>query len=301
MFRSSLLALLAAAVLAAPAAADPPTATPVQTVAVGDAQLGYRDINPTAGNPLVLIAGYGLTMTEWDPVFVERLARDRRVITFDNRGMGNSTGPTKGLTIGRMADDTAGLIRALRLRRPDVLGYSMGGYIAQMLALDHPGRVGRLVLAATDPGSPKAVEPTQEVIDALDSPEFSGESILPYLFPADRLSAGREWMERIAAQPSLTAADFDTPESTMQAQARANGWRWYGRGRGAYARLPKLRAKVLIAHGAEDVVVPPGNAKLLDRRIRRATMRTYPDAGHGFLFQDPAAKATAIARWLDRG
>lgn len=158
--RRSLLALVAAvalsAVATAPAAAQQaaPTTFPVQTVEVRGATLGYRDINPSAsGTPLVVISGYGFTMTEWHPTFVMTLAKHRRVVLFDNRGIGRSSGPVRGLTIRSMARDTAALIRALRLRRPDVLGYSMGGYIAQQLAIQSPKLVNRLVLAATDPGS----------------------------------------------------------------------------------------------------------------------------------------------------
>lgn len=299
----ALLALLAVLALAAPAAATgtPPTAAPLQTASVNGATLGYRVLNPQAkGHPLVLICGYGVTMAEWDPAFVERLARGRRVVLFDNRGIGNSTGSVQGLTVAKMADDTVGLIRALKLRKPDVLGWSMGGYIAQEVALDRPRLVHRLVLASTDPGSPKAIQPTQAVIDVLTSPDTSGTSLLPVLFPADQQAAGQAWMAAIGAQPNLTAADFNTPAATMDEQALVNGQRWYGAGRGSYARLPKLRARTLIGYGAEDVVVPPGNARLLAKRIPHATLLRVPDAGHAFIFQQPTVRATAFARFLDK-
>jgi len=300
-----LLALLAAAALAgavaAPAAAQQPAPTtfPVQTAEVRGATLGYRDINPTApGTPLVLIAGYGLTMTEWDPTFVMTLAQNRRVITFDNRGIGRSGGPVRGLTVRSMARDTAGLIRALGLGRVDVLGWSMGGYIAQQLAISSPQLVNRLILAATDPGSPHAIQPTQRVIDILTSPSTTPTDLLPILFPADQQAAGQAWMAAISAQPNLTAADFAAPAETMAAQSRATGRRWYGRGHGTYRNLPRIKAPTLVAHGTEDVIVPPGNARLLARRIPNVTRRTYRDAGHAFLFQDPAAKAQAFAAFL---
>lgn len=303
-----LLALLAAAALggavAVPASAQQPAPTsfPVQTVEVRGATLGYRDINPTAsGTPLVLIAGYGLTMAEWDPTFVMTLAQDRRVITFDNRGMGTSSGPVRGLTVRSMARDTAALIRALRLGRVDVLGWSMGGYIAQQLAISQPKLVNRLILAATDPGSPHAIEPTQQVIDVLTNPSTTPTDLLPILFPADQQAAGQAWMAAIGTQPNLTAADFAAPPATMAAQSRATGRRWYGRGHGTYRNLHRIKAATLVAHGTEDVIVPPGNARLLARRIPNVTRATYPDAGHAFLFQDPAAKAQAFASFLGRG
>jgi pimeloyl-ACP methyl ester carboxylesterase len=307
MLRAVLLFLIAGVALAAPvsasasAAVTPPTAVPVQTVSVNGATLGYRVIHPDVkGRPLVLINGYGFTMSEWDPAFIERLAEGRKVVLFDNRGIGRSSGPVKGLTIETMADDTAGLIRALKLRRPDVLGWSMGGYIAQELALDRPRRVHRLILASTDPGSPRALEPTGPVVATLTNPDLSPTDLLPVLFPADQQEAGFAWLHAVGAEPNLTEADFNTPPETMNEQELANAERWYGRGDGTYKRLPKLRAHTLIGYGTEDVIVPPGNAKLLARRIKHRTLMRVPDAGHAFLFQDPAAKAGAFARFLDR-
>jgi len=305
MLRTVLLSLIAAAVLAVPAsasaAATPPTAVAVQTVSVNGATLAYRVLNPDAqGRPLVLICGYGFTMAEWDPAFVERLAEGRKVILFDNRGIGRSSGPVKGLTIKMMATDTARLIRALKLRRPDVLGWSMGGYIAQELALDSPRRVHRLILAATDPGSPRAVQPTASVLATLTNPDVAPNDLLSILFPSDQQAAGQAWLAAMRAQPNLTAADFSTPPETMNEQQLANAQRWLGRGKGTYTRLPKLRARALIAYGTRDVIAPPGNAKLLAKRIKHRTLMRVPDAGHAFLFQEPAARAAAFAHFLDR-
>jgi pimeloyl-ACP methyl ester carboxylesterase len=300
--RTAVLTALVAVALAAPAAArtSPPTSFPLQTAQVDGATIGYRDINPTAGGtPLVLISGYGLTMAEWDPAFVETLAANRRVIVFDNRGIGTSSGPVKGLTIAEMAGDTAALIRRLGLKSVDVLGWSMGGYIAQTLALAHPTLVHRLVLASTDPGSPHALQPTKSVVKVLTNPALTPTQLLPVLFPADQQAAGQAWFASLSTQPNLTAADFATPSATMAAQEAANAKRWYGRGEGTYARLSRLKAPTWIGYGADDVVVPPGNARLLARRIPHATAHRYADAGHAFLFQDPATKATAMAAFLD--
>ncbi len=305
MLRAVLLFLAAAVVAAVPASASaaaiPPTAFPVQTAAVNGATLAYRVINPEVeGRPLMLICGYGFTMAEWDPVFVERLAEGRKVILFDNRGIGRSSGPVKGLTIRTMAKDTAGLIRALKLRRPDVLGWSMGGYIAQELALDSPRRVHRLILASTDPGSPRALEASPSVVATLTKPDLTPQDLLPILFPADQQAAGVAFLQAVGSQPNLTAADFSTPPETLNEQELANAQRWYRRGGGVYKRLPELRERTLIGYGTQDVIVPPGNAKLLAKRIPHRTLMRVPDAGHAFLFQDPAAKAAAFARFLDR-
>lgn len=295
------LALLAAAALLAPAAATaaPPTATPLETAKVGAATLGYRDLNPKAkGTPLVMITGFGSTMAEWDPAFVERLSQGRRTVVFDNRGIGTSSGPVKRLTIDLMAQDTASLIRELKLDRPDVLGWSMGGYIAQELALDEPKLVGRLILASSDPGSPNALEPTKKAIAALTNPDLQPQDLLPILFPRNRQAAGQAWMTAIGEQPDLDAADFATPGPTMTAQTRAVGRLWFGKGRGTYARLPKLKARTLVAYGEEDIVALPANARMLAERIPKARLRGFKDAGHAFLFQQPKAKAALFARFL---
>src|SRR3954469_18683978 len=149
MLRATLLALGIA--FAAPAASaqarDSIVKAPVKTVSAGQGKIGYRSVG--SGPPLVLIMGLSGTMNAWEPAFVDALAAHHRVIVFDNEGIGRSTLGPGTLTVRRMARDTASLIRALRLGKVDVLGWSMGGMIAQSLAHDRPELVRRLVLCAT--------------------------------------------------------------------------------------------------------------------------------------------------------
>jgi pimeloyl-ACP methyl ester carboxylesterase len=295
---AALLALLA---LAGPAAGGPAPA-PLRTAKIDGARIGYRVLNPAArGTPLVLITGYGATMAEWDPAFVARLATHRRVVMFDNRGMGNSTGPVDRLTVALMARDAAGLINLLKLRHPDVLGWSMGGFIAQQLALDEPGLVHRLILASTDPGSPHTVPGKPSVIRVLTSPQSTPTTLLPILFPARAQAAGVAWLHAIAAQPGLTGADFTAPAATLAAQKIATTADWLRAGDGTYAHLPRLTAPTLVAVGADDVIVPPRNAGLLLRRLPDVVGLLVPGAGHAFLFQQPAAVASSFSGFLDTG
>lgn len=293
---------LCAGVLASTAGAQiASTSVPLRAVAVNGARIAYRLMNPAAkGVPLVMIIGYGSTMAEWDPALVQGLAERRRVIVFDNRGIGNSTGSVRELTIRQMANDTTGLIRHLKLRRADVLGWSMGGFVAQQLALDSPRLVRRLILASTDPGSSHTVPGRPAVINVLTNPKSTPAKLLPILFPANQQAAGHAWLAAVGSQPGITDADFAAPAATLAAQTLATKTRWLGRGEGTYARLPHLRVLTLVAYGARDSIVPPVNARLLLRRIPDAIGMRLPDAGHAFLFQNPTKTATAFARFLDQ-
>ena len=176
--RLLLIAFFAATLMAGSAQAAPPTTAPLQHTTVNGTNLGYRVLNPDAGGrPLVMVCGYGITMAEWPPSFVEELARNRRVVIFDNRGMGNSSGPVGPLSVGRMAVDTIRLIGRLGFRRADILGWSMGGYIAQRVAIRRPDLIGRVILAATDPGSPRALQArpwvTKRLVQSTSGPNAS--------------------------------------------------------------------------------------------------------------------------------
>lgn len=286
---STLLALLVA-LLVAPIAGATPV---VRHARVNGVSLGYRIVG--RGRPLVLIPGYAFTMFDWDPRFVAALSARHRVVLFDNRGVATSTTRGNRVTIAQMASDTAGLIRALRLRRPDVLGWSMGGYIAQDLALEHPRMVGRLALASTDFGGSRAIRPQPWVLKDLENPR----KILDVLFPRRAMSAGAAWEARIYRQAQqLGVVQY------LQASGRIVGEQvkaaagWESPGRGSYARLPGLRAATLIAAGVQDVVVPVGNARMLYARIARSKLTLFGGAGHAFLFQDPLAVARRINAFL---
>src|SRR3984957_16352684 len=180
---------LAATTLTAALAAcgsSPPSATTVSvtTTSAEVAQttlgpVGYREVG--SGPPLVLIMGYAAPMEAWEPQFVDSLARRYRVVIFDNAGIGSTRALPAPLTIDAMANQTSALIGALGLGRPDVLGWSMGGMIAQALAVLHPAQVHRLVLCATFPGTGTVVAPPQAAIHALAS--YNPKTVAADLFP----------------------------------------------------------------------------------------------------------------------
>jgi pimeloyl-ACP methyl ester carboxylesterase len=264
--------------------ASPPfDPSPVRHVHVQGADFGYRTVGE--GPPLVLIMGFGGTMTEWDPGMLARLATEHRLIVFDNRGAGESyTAPVDGLTIAAMADDTAAVIRRLVGRgRAHVLGWSMGGYIAQSLALRHPRRVKRLVLAGTDPGSRHAVKPSERVADIVNDPNTPPRELVKVLFPREAQGRGYAYLRRVGTWPGIDSHSFTMPAATFDAQLRANGPLWYRHG--TFSRLPGLSAATLVADGASDRVVPPRNSRILNRHVPESRLKLFPDSGHAFLFQ----------------
>lgn len=283
---------------AAPAETPPPGFFTYNCVNLRGISMGYREAGQ--GPPLVLISGFGATAGEWDPALIDQLTPHNRVIAPDNRGVGTST-TVRGLplTIGQMADDTAALIRKLGLRRANVLGWSMGGFIAQKLVVRYPRLVNRLILAATDPGSPRAVQAKPWATKILNNPASTPVDYLPLMFPKDEISSGSAWYGRIAADLHYMPPQALTLSPAMQRrQVLASGKRWYRPGRGAYARLPRIRQRTLVADGSLDILEPPPNSRMIARRIPRAQLKIYPGAGHGFPVQYSGRFARRINRFL---
>jgi pimeloyl-ACP methyl ester carboxylesterase len=239
---------------------------------------------------LVMIPGFSGTMAEWDPALVDELATQHTVLLFDNRGMGNSQpAPVRRLTMAQMADDAAGLIDALALGKADVLGWSMGGNIAETLVLRHPDKVDRLVLAATDPGGPHAVQPTDRAaVRVLQDPNASTSQLVSVIFPPTKAgkAAGQAYVGRVGKWfHGFGSKAFDTPTASVNAQIRAEGPLWTCRGCGAYDRLPDVRSPTLVTDGTLDILEPPPNSRIIARRIPGAKLTFYGGAGHAHLFQ----------------
>ncbi|HEX3492842.1 MAG TPA: alpha/beta hydrolase [Streptosporangiaceae bacterium] len=242
-------------------------AAPVRIAHTRLGAVGYRVVG--SGPPLVLIMGYGWTMDDWDPRLVHALARHHRVVMFDNSGIGRTSELSEPFSIDDMADQTSALIDTLRLGRADVLGWSMGGMIAQALAVLHPAQVRRLVLCATYPGTGQAVMPPQAVTRAGSD------------FPANQAGAFNAFKAAISAYPSAPSVSPGT--KGIQSMAVGN---WLTGTDPAGRRTTRIPAGTLIADGADDQLDPVANDHALARTIHGARLVLYPDAGHAFLFQD---------------
>jgi pimeloyl-ACP methyl ester carboxylesterase len=228
---------------------------------------------------------------------VPGLAKNFRVITFDNRGVGQSDQPAGPYSAQMLADDTAGLIAVLGLKRAAVLGHSMGGFVAQALALNHPERVSKLILCATNFGGPRQIPVTPEAMKVLT--DVSGD-------PIERLKRGiliscapgfggthaafvQEWLDWRAQNPIA-------PEA-YQAQL-AIGLSLLKEENSFEPRLKNIKTPTLILFGNEDKVVPPGNAELLARQIPNSQICILPNAGHFFPFDSTDAAVAAITEFL---
>jgi pimeloyl-ACP methyl ester carboxylesterase len=243
-----------------------------------------------------MLMGTGSTMAEWDPALLRLLARDRRLILFDYPGLGLS-GPWHGDSFDSLADATAGLMSAIDQPRADILGWSMGGFVAQRLAIDHPQRVSHLILAGTNPGGSRTVLGTARV-QAIDSePDPSDADILHELYPPDRQAEGRRFLRRLerAGQSGEIPDDFHVPAATTRAQVAAED-PWLRSGRN-YRQLAGIGAPTLAAAGAGDPVVPPVNLRRIAARIPRSKLVFFAGA-HAFLFQERRSFTRAVNDFL---
>lgn len=248
------------------------------------------------GTPLLMLPGTGSTMSEWDPALLRPLARHHRLILFDYPGAGLS-GPWHGRTFDSLAASTAQLMDAISLPRAGVLGWSMGGFVAQRLAIEHPGRVSHLILAATNPGGRHTVlgTPQAQAIDSEPDPPVA--DILRELYPPNRQREGRRFLDRLvgAGRSGEIPDDFDVRPATTHAQVAAED-PWL-RSNGNYRELATLRAPTLAAAGAEDPVTPAANTRRIAGRIPGAQFRVFAGA-HAFLFQQRRSFVRIVDRFL---
>lgn len=265
----------------------------VKTVRVDDIDVAYQvHGKEEPGTPLVLIMGYGCTMDIWPPAFVDRLVARRRVLLFDHRGMGLSTGSEKEITIELLADDAARLLKTLGLSRAHFLGWSMGAMVAQEVALRHPAAVGKLVLYAGHCGGKDALKPDKKIWSMLT--DISGtleeriDRMFHLLFPA---SWHEEHPDRSSYFPPFTEPVED---ESIVAQARAMA-RWAG----TCDRLRDMKQSTLVITGTEDVVIPPGNASILAGKIPGASVVRIKGGGHGAMYQRPLEFAEAVEDFLE--
>lgn len=242
------------------------------------------------GEPLVLIGGFTMTKETWGPI-VSALVSRFQVLTFDNRGVGETTFPAEPFTIADMAADVVGLLDALGIPKAHFFGVSMGGLITQMILLDHAERVLKAALGCTSHGGRHAVQPSPDIMNALASfadpavpPIEKLRKAIPVLY-SDRFV--QEHPDKIEEFTRVGARYVPTPEGAA-AQFRALSVF------NVKKRLSEVRRPVLVITGDQDRMMPPENSKLLAEAIPKAQLCIIPETGHSFFHEKPREVAERL-------
>lgn len=265
------------------------------TIPIDGATIAYRRIGN--GRPLVVLNGFAATSADWDPSFIDVLASSNELILVDNRGIGSSTDNGRPFGIDQLADDAARVIEMLDMERPNVLGWSMGGFIAQRLALQHPERINKLILLSTDPGGSDADRASaavwSQLIDMSGTPHQQARRLLSLLFPSDVAESIYRKFGDILAEARAQLS----PDLVNRQAAAMDAWHRIGIGN----RLRELNVPVLIASGTADIVIPPSNALKLVNAIPGAWLAQFDGCGHAFMAQYPRSLADLINSFLELG
>ena len=244
------------------------------------------------GPPALLIQGLGYGRWGWEPV-TGPLARDFRVLTFDNRGIGDSDTPPGPYTVRDLADDAAAVLDAFDVERAHVVGTSLGGMVAQELALSRPGRVERLVLACTTPGGAASYPMPQQTVELIQA----ASQVEPVV-------ALRRFVENALA-PGVPLDRPQLVERIMQLRLShrfdVDGWRAQAAAAMSFDagdRLGEIRAPTLVVTGTADVVVDWRNSQLLAERVPGARLELFPGCGHLFFWEEPERFAVLVKEFL---
>jgi len=274
------------------------TGTSTQRVAAGNGiEYAYRDLG--AGDvPLVLLQHFRGNLDNWDPALVDALAADRRVVTFDNVGVGATTGRTPN-TVEAMAHDAIAFLEAMNFQRVDLLGFSIGSFVAQEIALIRPDLLRRLVLASSAPQGAAGMHGwAPDVIGAVGAPETNPQGYLDVFFAPTTTSreAGQQAAGRIFGR--TTGQDEPTTWQTRQAQYDAVCV-WGIPNHSLLLRVAAIDLPVFVANGDGDPMIPPRYSHLLAGLLPDARLTIYPDSAHGFLFQHHSQFAADVHTFLE--
>jgi pimeloyl-ACP methyl ester carboxylesterase len=270
---------------------------PTQFVEAKGIKFAYRRFGTEGGVPLLLMQHFRGTMDHWDPAVTDGFARDRPVILFNNAGVSSSSGETPD-TIDAMARDAGEFVRALGVAKLDLLGFSIGGTVAQAFTLQNPERVRRLMLVGTGPrGGEASTDPGVQQHSRGDS---TLEDFL-YLFFAHSPSsqaAGRAFWQR--RHQRTKSVDPECSAQTMKAQVAAYYGDWLQIRGERFAELRRIFQPTLIVNGNQDIMIPTINSWTMSQHIPGAQLIVYPDSGHASQFQYPELFLLHASAFLDR-
>jgi pimeloyl-ACP methyl ester carboxylesterase len=268
----------------------------IKKVKVDDINIGYK-IFGKSGPPLLLIMGFGGTMNNWDPIMIKKLSLNHTVIVFDNRGVGSTELGNKNFSISQFAKDTVGLINALHINKTDVMGFSMGGFIAQEIALNNPEKINKLVIYASNCGGRESTPPTPELSKLVQNTSKSMQEILDgvtaLIFP-------KEWSMQNPQVIETVKEGYKIPPvismNTIQKQGIASSY-WYNAG--VCNQLEKITMPTLIVVGTKDILTPKANSLLMTEKIPDAWLVQIKDGGHGVMYQYPDKLTSIVHDFLE--
>lgn len=271
-----------------------------QLIDVKGTSFAYREFGAPSTIPLVFLHHLTATLDDWDPALLDGLAETRHVIIFDNRGVGRSGGVTPD-SVAAMERDAAAFLDAKGLKQVDLLGFSLGGFIAQRLAVTRPALVRRLILAGSGPAGGEGISNVAATLtEGMKKGAAQGKHPKSFLFFSPTSSsqrAGQEFLTRLAARKQ----HLDTPASneTIQAQLKAIA-AWGSPSSAKEVDLGAIQQPVLVVNGNRDIMCPTSNSIALFEKLGNAQLSLYPDSGHGALFQHSPSFVEQVARFLDQ-
>jgi len=255
-----------------------------QTIQVKDTNMVYRELGKRGGVPVVFLHHLTAVLDDWDPKILDGIAGSRHVVIFDNRGVGGSGGQTP-VTVADMAADAIAFIEALGFKQVDLFGFSLGGFVAQVIAQTRPALVRKIVLAGTGPAGGVGISDVGKILqDAFKKAGAEQKHPKHFLFfsPSPQSQkAADAFLQRLGERQ----ADRDTAVSDQTVQAQITAIVDWGKAPSSSEALKQIRHPVLIANGDEDVMVPTQNSIALFEALPNAKLSIFPDASHGGIFQ----------------
>jgi pimeloyl-ACP methyl ester carboxylesterase len=273
---------------------------PTRFAQAGGIRFAYRRFGNPVGTPIVLLQHFMGNLDNYDPAITDALAMGREVILTDNAGVGLSTGQAPE-TVAGMARDAASMIDALGLKQVDLFGFSMGGFVAQQIAVDRPELVRRVILVGTGPRGGEGMAQLDPDVAPLFGKVYDPQDLmwLPIFFSPSEKSqaAGRRFLERIRARTENR--DVPASEATVAAHLAA-AHEWGIAAPGSYDYLKGIHHPTLVVNGSSDVVVATVNSYILQQNLPNAELILFPDSNHGSHFQFTERFNRYVADFLDR-